>query len=132
MKSKLKIRQVLLSLALTASAMAHAQASFNIVVAPPEPLYEVAPAMQPGFVWAPGYWAWNFDRHIWVRGRTMVQRAGYRWEPDRWEQHGDAYNRQPGRWERNAVARHDNGFRNQGDANRVRQNERKDERREGR
>ncbi len=59
----------------------------------------------PGYVWAPGYWAWNNDRHIWVRGRTIVQRSGYRWEPDRWEQRGDGYYRHPGNWAReNTVA----------------------------
>ncbi len=61
--------------------------------------------MQQGYVWAPGYWAWNHDRHIWVRGRTIVQRTGYRWQPDRWEQRGNGYYRQPGSWAR------DNDFR---------------------
>jgi hypothetical protein len=126
MKSKQKIRHVMLSLALAAGGTAFAQVSLNIIVAPPEPLHEIAPAMQPGFVWAPGYWAWNFDRHIWVRGRTMVQRAGYRWEPDHWEQLGDAYSRQPGRWERDADARHDNGRRNKMESKRGRQDERKE------
>jgi hypothetical protein len=128
MKSKQKIRHVLLSLALAAGSTAFAQVNLNIVVAPPEPLHEMAPAMQPGFVWAPGYWAWNFDRHIWVRGRAMVQRTGYRWEPDHWEQHGSAYSRQPGRWERDADVRQDNGHRNQGESNRGR----KDNHKEGR
>ena len=55
--------------------------------------------MTPGYVWAPGYWAWHEDRHIWIRGRTIYQRSGYRWEPDGWEQQGARYIQRPGRWE---------------------------------
>ena len=97
------IRNLLLSLLLAASAFAapaYAQVSFNITIAPPAPQYEVVPTMQPGYVWAPGYWGWNGERHIWVRGRTIVQREGYRWEPDRWEQRDRTYYRTEGHWAR--------------------------------
>lgn len=105
MKRSNAVRSLLLSMlvaASTAAAPAFAQVSVNIHIAPPALLFETAPAMAPGYVWAPGYWAWHGDRYIWVHGRTMVQRVGYRWEPDRWEQSGGAYVRQPGRWERDA------------------------------
>ena len=83
------------------SGPAAAQVSFSIQIGPPAPLVEPVPFLRPGQVWAPGYWAWHEDRHIWIRGRTMVQRAGYRWEPDVWEQRNNLYYRHPGRWERN-------------------------------
>ncbi len=105
MKSDNTVRRLLLSVLLAASATAapvFAQITFNISIAPPAPLIEVAPAMAPGYVWAPGYWAWHADRHVWVRGRTIVQRVGYRWEPDVWEQRDRAYYRHPGRWERDS------------------------------
>lgn len=101
MKHNNVVRSLLLSAVLAASAAvvpAFAQVSININVAPPAALYESAPAMAPGYVWAPGYWAWHTDRYIWVRGRTVAQRVGYRWEPDRWEQRGNSYYRQPGKW----------------------------------
>jgi len=79
---------------------ASAQVTFNIQIGPPAPLFEQVPVMAPGYVWAPGYWAWHGDRHIWVRGRTIVQRIGYRWQPDMWEQRNNTYYRHPGRWER--------------------------------
>lgn len=115
-------RILALSLALVVGGNASAQVNFSIVLAPPDPVYEMVPIMPPGYVWAPGYWAWNHDRHIWMRGRSMVQRAGYRWEPDRWEQRDGNYNRQVGRWERDLPmkpmkmqkARHDNGHGNNG------------------
>lgn len=124
MKHTNMVRSLVLSLALAAGTTAFAQISFNIVVAPPAPLYEAAPMMQPGYVWAPGYWAWNNDRHVWVRGRTIQQRDGYLWTPDRWVQQGGSYVRQPGRWERSLEAKpvkmkklkHDNGRRNHGNS----------------
>jgi len=97
------VRSLLLSLTLAASAFAApayaAQISFNIVVAPPAPQYEVVPIMSQGNVWAPGYWGWSGERYVWVRGRTIMQRDGYRWAPDRWEQRGGNYYRAAGHWE---------------------------------
>ena len=100
------IRNPLLSLLLAASASfaapAYAQVSIHIGLAPPAPQYEVVPTMQPGYVWAPGYWGWNADRYVWVRGRTIAQREGYRWAPDRWDQRDRGYYRTAGHWQRDA------------------------------
>lgn len=103
MKPAHAVRTLLLSMWVAASlaaAPAFAQININISIAPPAPLYEPAPDLGPGYVWAPGYWAWHGDRYIWVRGRSIVQRAGFRWEPDRWEQRGRTFLLFPGRWER--------------------------------
>lgn len=127
MKHTNLLRSLVLSLALAGGTTAFAQISFNIVVAPPAPLYEATPMMAPGQSWAPGYWAWNNGQHVWVRGRTMLQREGYLWVPDRWVQQGGSYVRQPGRWERSLEAKppkykkmkklkHDNGRRNHGNS----------------
>ena len=96
------IRSLLLSALVAAAAPAFAQVTFNITVGPPAPLYEVVPVMASGYVWAPGYWTWYGDRHIWIHGRTILQRTGYRWQPDVWEQRNNYYYRHPGRWERDA------------------------------
>ncbi|MHB8949270.1 MAG: YXWGXW repeat-containing protein [Rhodoferax sp.] len=103
MKPSLKVRHLVLSVLVAASAAAlpaMAQISFNINLAPPAPLVEARPVIAPGYVWAPGYWTVNGDRHVWVRGRSIVQRQGYVWSPDRWEQRGTVYVRQPGNWQR--------------------------------
>jgi hypothetical protein len=103
MKRTHAIRDPLLALVLAAStfaAPAYAQISVNISLAPPAPQYEVVPGVQPGYVWAPGYWAWSGERHVWVRGRTIAQREGYRWEPDRWDQRDQNYYRTAGHWQR--------------------------------
>ena len=97
------IRNLLLSLSLAAGAFAppaYAQVSFNINLAPPAPQYEIVPAIAPGYIWAPGYWGWSGEHHVWVRGRTIVQREGYSWSPDRWEQRDRTYYRTAGHWER--------------------------------
>ena len=95
------IRNLSLSLLLATSvfaAPAVAQVSFNINIAPPAPQYEVMPVVSHGNVWAPGYWGWTGERYTWVRGRTIVQREGYRWAPDRWDQRNNLYYRTSGHW----------------------------------
>jgi WXXGXW repeat (2 copies) len=102
------LRNLSLSLLLAATvfaAPAYAQVSFNISIAPPAPQYEVVPTLAPGYVWAPGYWGWSGERHVWVRGRSIVQREGYVWAPDRWEQHDRNFVRTAGHWEQ------DRGFK---------------------
>lgn len=96
------IKKILLSalLAGAAATPALAQISIQISIAPPQPQYEVIPVLATSQVWAPGYWAWNGERHIWVRGHAILRREGYRWAPDNWRQRGDGYYRQPGYWVR--------------------------------
>lgn len=89
---------VLLSTGVALPALA--QINININVAPPQPQYEAVPVLAPAQTWAPGYWAWTGERHVWVAGRPLMKRDGYRWAPDRWEQKGSSYQRQPGYWVR--------------------------------
>jgi hypothetical protein len=95
-------RNLLLSLSLAAAlaAPAYAQINFNINVAPPAPQQELVPVIQPGQVWAPGYWGWTGERHVWVSGKPILQREGYRWAPDRWDQRERGFVRTAGHWER--------------------------------
>lgn len=92
-----------------AAAPAQAQINLNITVGPPALQYEAVPAMQPGHVWAPGYWGWSGERHVWVRGRPILQREGYRWEPDGWDHRDGKYFRKTGHWARDHGHRHYEG-----------------------
>jgi len=85
---------------LAASSTALSGVDVNIVIGVPPPVavVETVPAPRPGYVYAPGYWAWNGQRHIWVRGRTIVERPGYTWVPDRWESDGGRYRFVQGYW----------------------------------
>jgi len=108
----LRLHRVLAIVALALAALsgnASAQVYFSIQIGPPPPLVEQIPLLMPGQLWAPGYWAWHDNRHIWIRGRPLMQRVGYRWEPDMWEQRNNLYYRHPGRWERNTGYRAGSG-----------------------
>jgi WXXGXW repeat (2 copies) len=103
--SRTSLSLLLVGCFIATSAVAQINVSINL--APPAPQYEVVPALQPGYVWAPGYWGWSGDHHVWVRGRPIAQREGYRWAPDRWDQRDQGYYRTAGHWERDE--KHDNG-----------------------
>ena len=83
---------------------AAAQSSMNlgisIGVPPPAPVYAAAPVPRAGYVWAPGYWRWEGERHVWAPGRWIAERRGYHWVPDRWEHHGRDYAHMRGHWDR--------------------------------
>lgn len=96
-----RIHAVLATLALAACALAlpaSAQVNINISLAPPQARFEPVPVLAPGQAWAPGYWGWSGERHVWVRGRPILQRPGYRWEPDRWVERDRGYHRTAGHW----------------------------------
>lgn len=85
------VRRLLLPLMLVLAAIAlprtgEAQVSVSITVAPPPlPVY-VQPAIPgPGWIWAPGYWAWGPYGYYWVPG-TWVRppRVGLLWTPGYW------------------------------------------------
>lgn len=73
--------------------------SVVIGVPPPVTVVETAPAPRVGYVYAPGYWGWDGQRHVWIRGRTIAERPGYTWVADRWEPVGGRYRFVPGYWE---------------------------------
>lgn len=85
---------------LASPAFARLDVSVVIGVPPPVPMVEVVPVVRPGYVWVPGYWAWHGDRHIWVRGRYVLERPGYVWVPDRWVQSGPQWHLHRGYWDR--------------------------------
>ncbi|HEY3732132.1 MAG TPA: YXWGXW repeat-containing protein [Steroidobacteraceae bacterium] len=83
-----------------APAVSSAGVNVDIDVAPPAPRVEVVPAARPGWVWAPGYWAWRGREHVWVGGRWVHERRGYHWVPDAWVARGPHYHYVRGHWER--------------------------------
>jgi len=80
--------------ALAISALSHApQALAQIDVSvssdvepPPLPLYEQPPIPDPGYIWAPGYWAWSDDvGYYWVPGTWVLPpQADLLWTPGYW------------------------------------------------
>jgi hypothetical protein len=79
---------------------AGAAVGLYVDIAPPAPRYEVVPAPRAGYVWAPGYWDWRGNHHVWVRGHWERERSGYYWHPNRWEQRDGRWALERGRWDR--------------------------------
>ena len=46
---------------------------------PPAPVYEVVPAPRVGYIWAPGYWDYDHNRHVWRKGHWERERHGQHW-----------------------------------------------------
>ena len=75
--------------------------SISIGTPPPAPIYEAVPAPRVGYVWAPGFWRWEHERHVWAPGHWIAGRRGHRWVADRWVEgpHG-GWRHEPGHWDR--------------------------------
>ncbi|NBF04455.1 BcpO-related WXXGXW repeat protein [Pseudomonas sp. Fl5BN2] len=65
---------------------------------PPERVIEVEPEPRPGYLWARGYWHWNGQHYVAVRGHWEPQRPGYRYVHPYWERHGDGWHWHAGAW----------------------------------
>lgn len=94
--------------ALVAPAMftpAAAQIGLDVIIGvpPPAPIFETVPVPRPGYVWAPGYWRWEHDRHVWSAGHYMEARRGAYWVADRWAPHydggHDGWRHEAGHWD---------------------------------
>ena len=99
---------VVLSTAAFIPTQAVAQVGINIVIgnAPPPVRYEVVPAARRGYEWAPGYWNWNGQKHVWVRGHWERERVGQHYQHPEWQRNNDGWRLNRGGWERGE--RHDN------------------------
>jgi len=99
----LAIRNLLIALAMLVTASAgFAQIGISVSFGPPAiPVYEqpICPAV--GWLWAPGYWAWDpdFGDYYWVPG-TWVEapEVGYLWTPGYWGWGGGGFLFHEGYW----------------------------------
>jgi hypothetical protein len=85
------------------SGTAYAQVDVGIAVSfgPPElPVYEQPICPGEGYIWTPGYWAWNGDDdYYWVPGTWVdAPRPGYLWTPGYWAWGGRGYYFHEGYW----------------------------------
>lgn len=98
------IRPILLAVAILfcslAASTARAQVVISVAIAPPElPVYEQPVCPGDGYIWTPGYWAWDGDDYYWVPG-TWVEapEVGYFWTPPYWGWGGAAFIFHEGYW----------------------------------
>jgi hypothetical protein len=66
---------------------------------PPLPEYDQPPLPGPGYMWTPGYWAWNNDDYYFVPG-TWVEppHPGVLWTPGYWAFNDGGYRFHRGYW----------------------------------
>ena len=71
----------------------------SVNIAPPVlPVYVQPPCPAPGYIWAPGYWAWD-DGYYWVPGTWVLAPAvGLLWTPGYWGWADGAYLWHVGYW----------------------------------
>jgi hypothetical protein len=70
------------------AASAYGGFEFSVGVAPPFlPYYDQPPIPADGYIWTPGYWAWDNDvgDYYWVPGTWVLPpQPGYYWTPGYW------------------------------------------------
>jgi hypothetical protein len=88
----------------------------TINIGPPPMRYEAVPAARAGYVWRPGYWNWNRNRHVWVGGVWMRSRQGYVYAQPNWVNNGNQWQLRQGAWARGDLDR--DGVPNRGDNDR--------------
>src|ERR1039458_3183600 len=67
------------------STASFAQVGASITIAPPElPVYDQPICPGDGYIWTPGYWAWDGE-YYWVPGTwVLAPEVGYLWTPGYW------------------------------------------------
>ncbi|HZQ93771.1 MAG TPA: hypothetical protein VFA67_02100 [Candidatus Sulfotelmatobacter sp.] len=97
------VRWALLSiLVVTFSAASFGQVAVGISVRigpPPLPVYAQPICPGPGYLWTPGYWAWDDDDgYYWVPGTWVMAPVGMFWTPGYWGWGGGVYIWHAGYW----------------------------------
>ena len=91
----------LFALATLAMPVAANAQIIDITIAPPElPVYEQPPIPAPGYIWAPGYWAFDPDNgYYWVPGTWVLPPdVGLLWTPGYWGWRDGLYVWNDGYW----------------------------------
>jgi WXXGXW repeat (2 copies) len=103
MRSGIAIRSLLFALVLLAfSHGASAQIGISVGFGPPLlPIYEQPILPGDGYLWAPGYWGYDYSAndYYWVPGTWVYPpQAGFLWTPGYWGWGGNAYFFNQGYW----------------------------------
>jgi hypothetical protein len=85
----------------TASSAASISVGISVGIAPPAlPVYTQPVCPAPGYIWTPGYWAYDpVEGYFWVPGTwVMAPTAGFLWTPGYWGWGGAAFFWHEGYW----------------------------------
>ena len=88
------------SLIVSPGANAQVSIGVSVHIAPPAlPVYVQPPLPGPGYIWTPGYWAWNGAGYYWVPGTWVLPpRVGVLWTPGYWGWNNGLYAYNAGYW----------------------------------
>jgi WXXGXW repeat (2 copies) len=97
------VRTLVLSFfVLALSAVSFAQVSIAIRIGPPPiPVYTQPACPADGYIWTPGYWAYDndYNDYYWVPGTwILAPQPGFLWTPGWWGWGGDAFIFHQGYW----------------------------------
>ena len=102
MRNIILIRRLLLALIILTGSVAMAQFRVAVTFGPPAlPVYEQPVCPGEGYIWTPGYWAYDddIDDYYWVPGTwVLAPEPGYLWTPGWWGWGGDAFIFHAGYW----------------------------------
>jgi hypothetical protein len=86
--------------ALSSPSSAQIGIGVSVRIGPPAlPVYAQPICPGPGYLWTPGYWAWNDDEgYYWVPGTWVVAPIGMLWTPGYWGWGGGFYAWHGGYW----------------------------------
>jgi len=102
MKKFIKVFLIVCAVCFTAPGL-YAQISVSVTVGtapPPLPVYEQPECPADGYIWQPGYWAYDdADGYYWVPGVWIAPpNPGLYWTPAYWGYEGGVYGFHPGYW----------------------------------
>ncbi len=82
------------------SSFAQIGIGISVRIGPPAlPVYAQPICPGPGYLWTPGYWAWNDDGgYYWVPGTWVIAPVGMLWTPGYWGFAGGFYGWHRGYW----------------------------------
>jgi len=98
------IRTLLFALFVLSMSVASAHAGVGVLITvgpPPLPVYEQPICPGDGYLWTPGYWAYDYDvdDYYWVPGTwVMAPEVGFLWTPGYWGWGGDRFVFYDGYW----------------------------------
>jgi hypothetical protein len=86
--------------ALSSPSSSQIAVGVSVRIGPPAlPIYAQPICPGPGYLWTPGYWAWNDEGgYYWVPGTWVVAPIGMLWTPGYWGWGGGFYAWHPGYW----------------------------------
>lgn len=103
MRAKIAVPWLLLALMLLGAATgSSAQIGISVSFGPPAiPVYDQPPCPEDGYIWTPGYWAWDADDddYYWVPGTWVpAPEPGFLWTPPWWGWENGVYLFHEGYW----------------------------------